>query len=193
MTQIKSIRNPWRDKWQNAKFRDAAFFVETGARAGGRRVALHEFPKRSIPYAEDMGRRANRFVVQGYLIGPNYLDLRDALITALEADGPGMLRLPLPYMMRDVQVMVQQYSATENRERGGMCMIDMEFVEYGTPLYRPTISTGAAVQQSANAVENTVLGPEQPTSDTAAQAAPYGQILQDASMSAGNVSGGFDE
>ena len=45
----------------------------------------------TTPYAEDMGRTANRFIVQGYLIGPNYLDLRDALITALEQDGPGIL------------------------------------------------------------------------------------------------------
>lgn len=191
MTAIKGIHNPWRDKWQNAKFRDAGFFVETAARAGGRRVALHEYPKRNEDYAEDMGKKANRFIIQGYLIGPNYLDLRDALITALEQDGPGMLRLPLPYMMRDVQVMVQQYNVAENRERGGMCMIDMDFVEYGTPLYRPTISTAAAVNQSANGVENAVVGPAQPTTDTAQQAAPYAQVLQNAG--AGTVSGGFDE
>lgn len=182
MTAIKGIKNPWRDKWQQAKFRDATFFVETGAQGGGRRVALHEYPKRNDGYAEDMGRRARRFVVQGYLIGPDYLDLRDALIDALEKDGPGMLRLPLPYMMRDVQVMVQQYSVTESRERGGFCTADMDFVEYGTPFYRPTIATGAAVQQSANGVENAVMGPQQPTAETAQQAAPYAKVLQNADI-----------
>jgi hypothetical protein len=180
MTQIRGIHNPWRDKWQTALFRDAMFFVEVGARAGGRRVALHTYPKRNDPYAEDMGRAPNRFLVQGYLIGQVYLDLRDNLITALEKDGPGMLRLPLPYMMRDVQVMVQQYSVAEHRERGGFCTVDMEFVEYGTPLYRPTISTPAAINQSANNVESAVYGPTQPTADAVQQAAPYGQILQDA-------------
>jgi hypothetical protein len=179
MTAIRGISNPWRDRWQNAKFRDAGFFVETGARGGGRRVALHQYPKRNDPYAEDMGRTANRFMVQGYVIGPNYLDLRDALIGALEQDGPGVLRLPLPYLMSDVQVMVQTYSVTEARERGGMCQIDMDFVEYGTPLYRPTISTPAAINQSANGVESAVIGPNQPTAQTAQQAAPYGQVLQE--------------
>src|SRR4051812_26581932 len=102
--EIGDIKNPWRDKWLQAQFRGARFFVENGVMAGGRRTALHEYPKRNVPYAEDMGKAANKFVVQGYLIGPNYLNDKDALIDALEKDGPGMLRLPLPYKMRDVEV-----------------------------------------------------------------------------------------
>ena len=82
-----------------------------------------------------MGKQANRFSVSGYCIGPDYLDAKDALIEALEKDGPGMLRLPLPYKMRDVEVMVMSYTVAENRERGGMCALEMEFVEYGDPKY----------------------------------------------------------
>jgi hypothetical protein len=104
-----------------------------------------------------------------------------------------MLRLPLPYMMADVQVMVTQYNVNENRERGGMCMVEMEFVEYGSPLYRPTIATGAAINQSANATENAVIGPQQPTAETAQQAMPYAQVAQNAGNSANTVRGGFDD
>src|SRR4051812_45354637 len=127
--RIRDIHNPWRDKWQTATFRGATFFVETDVRGGGRRVALHQYPKRNTPYAEDMGHTANRFIVHGYLIGPDYLDLKNSLIDALEKDGPGMLRLPLPYQMADVNVMVQAYSITEARERGGACAVEMDFVE----------------------------------------------------------------
>jgi prophage DNA circulation protein len=169
---------PWRDKYQQAWFRGAFFHVDTDRRSGGRRVALHQYPKRSIPYAEDLGRQANGFSVAGYLIGPDYLVAKDTLIQALEQDGPGLLRLPLPYAMSDVTVMVRGYAVTESRERGGMCTVEMEFVEYGTPLYRPTISTTAQIQASATALENTVLGP--PTVDTATQAAPYINIFQNA-------------
>src|SRR5262245_11492172 len=107
MSTIKQIPTNWRDKWLPAEFRGARFFVENDAQAGGRRVALHEYPKRSIPYAEDMGRAARRFSVQGYLIGHlpgrtvgsrpdatrniSYFDLKNDLIDALEADGPGVL------------------------------------------------------------------------------------------------------
>ena len=183
MVAISDIHNPWRDRWQQATFRGAMFFVETGGRAGGRRVALHQYPKRNVPYAEDMGKQANRFVVQGYLIGPHYLDDKDALIEALEKDGPGMLRLPLPYKMRDVEVMVQQYSVTESRERGGMCGVEMDFVEYGNPAYRSTVSTPGEIQKSALGVENSVIGAQQPTAETARQAAAYARVYQGANLS----------
>ena len=172
MAAIRDFHNPWRDKYKQARFRGALFFVETGGRGGGRRVALHQYPKRNTPYAEDMGRTANRFLVQAYLIGPNYLDLKDALIDALEADGPGMLRLPLPYKMSDVQVMVQSYSVSEAREKGGFCTFDMDFVEYGDPVWRETVSTTGEIQKSANAVEESVIGNEL----TGQKAVPYAKV-----------------
>jgi prophage DNA circulation protein len=169
--QIRDLKNPWRDKLQTAMFRGCMFFVETGGRAGGRRVALHQYPKRNVPYAEDMGRTAVRFIINGYLIGPAYLDLRDNLITALEKDGPGMLRLPLPYRSSDVMVMVNSYSVTEARERGGFCTIEMDFIEYGDPAYRQTVSTPEAIDKAASGVENELIGP--PTPELAKEAAAY--------------------
>jgi prophage DNA circulation protein len=198
--QIKQLKNPWRDKWQEASFRGAMFFVETDTRAGGRRVALHQYPKRNTPYSEDMGRAANRFIVQGYLIGPNfgnphlagpapqnpqnnYLDLKDTLILALEKDGPGQLRLPLPYMMADVTVMVMSYTVTEARERGGMCMVQMEFVEYGDPVYRQTVSTAEEINKSATKVEDNQIGSTDAWSEGQGKAAaPYADIYQGAGI-----------
>jgi prophage DNA circulation protein len=176
--RITDFHTPWRDKYKQAWFRGAFFHVDTDRRSGGRRVALHQYPKRSIPYAEDLGRQANGFSVAGYLIGPDYLVAKDTLIQALEQDGPGLLRLPLPYAMADMTVMVRGYAVTESRERGGMCTAEMEFVEYGTPLYRPTISTTAQIMASAVSLENVVLGP--PTAITAEQAAAYLRIYQNA-------------
>jgi prophage DNA circulation protein len=183
MSSIRDIHNPWRDRWQQATFRGSRFFVENGSMAGGRRVALHQYPKRNVPYAEDMGKSANRFTVQGYLIGPNYLDDKDTLIEALEKDGPGMLRLPLPYKMRDVQVMVMGFTISEGRERGGMCQVEMEFVEYGDPNYRATTSTPAQIEQSAKGAESAVMGP--PAPETKKQTAPYAKVAADASVNDG--------
>lgn len=174
MAAIRDFHNPWRDKYKQAQFRSATFFVESGGRGGGRRVALHQYPKRNVPYAEDMGRTANRFLVQGYLIGPDYLDAKDALIDALEADGPGMLRLPLPYKMSDVNVMVQSYSISETREKGGFCTIDMDFVEYGDPVWRANVSTTGEIQKSADNVEQTVIG----NALKGTAAVPYAKVYQ---------------
>jgi prophage DNA circulation protein len=153
--KIRDIHNPWRDKYQAASFRGAIFHVESDARAGGRRVVLHEYPKRDVPYAEDMGRATRKFQLQAYLIGPNYLTLKDLLIEALEEDGPGTLRLPMPYMGEDIDVMVTAYSITETREKGGMCAVEMEFVEYGQPANMVIATfTPGDIDNKAMAVEN---------------------------------------
>jgi prophage DNA circulation protein len=195
MSHIADYPSAWRSKWVQAKFRDAIFYVETNARASGRRVALHEYPKRSIPYAEDMGRKAITLAVQGYCIGkqtlrrpalrvgfpadasivqtPNaqtavfqgrdYLTMKNNLIEALEQDGPGLLTLPMQFKFADMNVMVQGYSVTEQREAGGICRFDMNFVEYGDPNFRSNISTPQEVQAKAATVEQIVSGLQQGT------------------------------
>ena len=69
-----------------ALFRDEIFYVDSDSATGGRRVALQEYPKRNTPYAEDMGRTARTFQVQGFLIGPFYHELNDKLGTGLTAE-----------------------------------------------------------------------------------------------------------
>jgi hypothetical protein len=108
---IRDIHNPWRDALLPAMFDGCMFHVEAGSQAGGRRIALHQFPKRDAPYAEDMGRRATEFTVRGYCIqfmfnaGPadipypslymqDYRLSRDALQQRLDAGGDGILQLP---------------------------------------------------------------------------------------------------
>ena len=165
MTIKTKLPNPWRDRYQPAAFRNVQFFVETDARAGGRRIAPHEYPKRNTPYAEDMGRKALRFMVQGYLIGPKYWDQKNRLIDALDKDGPGLLRLPLPYQMADVKVMVAAYTVTEGREKGGFCTVEMDFMEYGDPQYRAQISTTGQINDSAFKLEDQLIGPPARMSD----------------------------
>jgi hypothetical protein len=178
---IKQISNPWRDRYQEAAFRNAQFYVETDARSGGRRIALHEYPKRNVPYAEDMGRKALRFLVQGYLIGPNYWDQKNRLIAELEKDGPGQLRLPLPYQMADVKVIVMSFTTTEARERGGYCQVDMDFVEYGDPEYRQQVSTTGQIEDSTFKVEDQLIGPIKSKTEAQVQNMwRYGQVRQSA-------------
>ncbi|HEV8503723.1 MAG TPA: DNA circularization N-terminal domain-containing protein [Casimicrobiaceae bacterium] len=165
MTIKTKLPNPWRDRYQPAAFRNAQFFVETDARVGGRRVAVHEYPKRNMPYAEDLGRKALRFLVQGYLIGPHYWEQKNRLIGELDKDGPGLLRLPLPYQMADVKVTVVSYTVTEGRERGGMCTVEMDFVEYGDPQFRAQINTAGQIEDSAFKLEDQLIGPPTRMSD----------------------------
>lgn len=140
---------PWRMRLQPASYNGVLFHVDLNARASGRRIALHEFPKKDIPYAEDMGRRAKRFTIAAYVIGPNFEDQRDALIEQFEAEGNG--RLVLPTSTDEKIVVVDSYSVTERRERGGYAELEINFIEAGqdiSGIVQP--DTQGAINQSTN-------------------------------------------
>ena len=70
MATIQEASNaPWRRKLVPASYAGVEFHVEHQALNSGRRVVLHEYPKRNIPYAEDMGRHAKRYNITGYILG----------------------------------------------------------------------------------------------------------------------------
>lgn len=159
MPWITQVDGPtsWRQRLVPASFRGAEFHVESGALSAGRRTKVHEFPKRNVPYAEDMGHRAYRWPIQGYIIvAPwdlDYIPARDELRIALDADGPGILIHPT---MGTMTVMCEMYSMEERREAGGICRFDMMFVERGSPVvYDVTESTGDKIGSEANAFADT--------------------------------------
>jgi prophage DNA circulation protein len=157
----------WRQYLKRATFRDQPFYVETAVRESGRRVVGHEFPKREVPYAEDMGRRAIEFNVRGYLIvypseiatdplkSRNYLIQRDRLIEALEEPAPAYLQLPL---LGTLYVMCQRFRITEEERYGGFCTFDMTFFEYGQPPVTGTRDAASGVYYSAQALSVTAQG-----------------------------------
>ncbi|SER56944.1 DNA circularisation protein N-terminus [Faunimonas pinastri] len=158
---------PWRARLRPASFRGAGFKVEQDTRQGGRRVALHEFPKRDTPYAEDMGRAAKRVTISAYCIGPYYLDDRDALITALEQEGSGLLIHP---SLGEETVVCVGYNVTEERTHGGYCALEINFVEAGeaadTVLQDDTASQGTTKATSAKSAATSSAQSQLETSDT---------------------------
>lgn len=148
-------RTAWRDELMPAHFDGCRFHVESGSRESGRRIVVHEFPKRDLPYSEDMGRSAIQFAVRGYCIvyprdaeanpGPDrplylrdYRIPRNILQDRLDAGGAGTLQLPT---YRPVRVVCQHYRMSEEEKFGGYCVFDMQFVEVGAPPFRPIEDT----------------------------------------------------
>ena len=165
MSIITDIHLPFRDQLMPASFRGAMFHVEAGGKESGRRIVVHEFPKKDFPYAEDMGRRAVAFSVRGYCITyvrdtdvplykRDYRKPRNLLMDALEADGQGVLQLPT---LQPLTVVCQQYRLTEEEKLGGYCVFDMQFVEYGIPPGAIGVSPSQRLSDSAAAFTNQVL------------------------------------
>jgi prophage DNA circulation protein len=141
---------PWRNELRMASFAGNRFHVEDGGKSSGRRIALHEYPKRDLPFSEDMGRRTRIYDVVGYIIeadrrlGMDYRSPRDALIKALEA-GPGTLVMPtLRGADNDLQCYCERYSIRESRDKGGYCIFEMRFIEAGQAASQTTTQNTAA-------------------------------------------------
>lgn len=129
----------WLERLQQASFRNVPFQVEQAGVSGGRRLAVHEYPLRDRPFAEDLGRDARSYQVEAYVLAStitengqrsgDYMAARDALIEALESgDGPGTL--VHPYLGR-LQVAVRGYRLSESTREGGIARFSIVFVEAG--------------------------------------------------------------
>ncbi len=137
ITEIKNTK--WRDELLQASFRGAPFYCDSGSWEGGQRVVEHEFPKKDLPYAEKMGRKAVEMSVRGYCIAypfdvdsfhqRDYRKARNALKLQLDSGDEGTLQLP---GLDAIVVVCQRYRLTEEDKYGGFCTFDMTFVEYGS-------------------------------------------------------------
>jgi prophage DNA circulation protein len=158
----------WRDDLLPARFRNALFHVETGSKQNGRRIVLHQFPKKEDPYAEDMGREAKAFSVRGYTICfpydtqvplymRDYRVPRDILIGELEKNGPGVLQLPT-FPKTPLYVVCQSYRVTEEEKFGGFALFDMQFVELGfAPSRTQPVDPTEQLKQQSQALRDTVI------------------------------------
>jgi prophage DNA circulation protein len=160
------LPSAWRGDMMPASFMGARFHCEMNSRESGRRIVEHEFPKKDLPYAEDMGRHAREFTIRGYCIvfmydtdtplwQRDYRVPRDLLIAALEKEGPGILQLPTqPPQM----VVCPRYRLTEEERFGGYCVFDMTFQEYGLdPQQIGTASTGILVAGASQTLRDEVM------------------------------------
>jgi prophage DNA circulation protein len=149
--------SPWRARLLPAHFDGRLFHVESGSRESGRRIVTHEFPKKDLPYSEDMGKKAIEFSVRGYIIQfpydtnvplyqRDYTIARNDLQLRLDTGGPGTLQLP---MMRPLTVVCSRYRMTEEEKLGGYVTFDMTFVELGAPPFKTVVNASADLAQQA--------------------------------------------
>jgi prophage DNA circulation protein len=145
----------WRDQLQKASFRNVPFEVESDDATFGRRVEVHEYPQRDMPYAEDLGRKARERNLTAFVIGDDYMTQRDNLLAAFEKAGSG--ELVHPYYGRMV-VTVTDVRVSHSFRDGGMCSFQISFVEAGELAYPAAVNaTSTQSLLAADEVEVTVV------------------------------------
>lgn len=123
----------WRESLRKGSFRGIPFFVDSSSAGFGRRNVLHEYPLRDIPYAEDLGRAQKEFAVEAYVVGEDYLQKRDALISACERPGRG--ELIHPYYGSLFVVISGKIRVSESASEGGVARFSIPFVEAGERIF----------------------------------------------------------
>lgn len=139
----------WLDQLQPASFRGIPFVVLTDDADNGRRTAVHEYPFRDDPYAEDLGRSARGIEITGFLIGDDVIAQRQAMIAACEQPGGG--QLVHPSLGRIIVSLRAPMRSTMRWDKGRYVELRFVFVQTGTLLY-PTIiiNTGDVVGTAAD-------------------------------------------
>lgn len=144
----------WRDNLRQASFRGVVFHVDDRKLATGRRLHVHEFPKRNSPFPEDMGKKTRKYEVDAYVLGDDYMARRDRLVAACEREGAGQL---VDHWGRSQRVKCEVCDLTETKQDGRYAKFKLSFVEDGAAMPMGVAATavqlaGAAIGLQAAAV-----------------------------------------
>lgn len=151
----------YKDRLRKGSFRGVEFFTDASDYDGGKRVQMHEFAGRSIPFTEDLGRKGRVYSVQGYLIGNDVFTLRDEFIRACERDGYGVLVHPY-FGLLDVEAGSLRIS--ENIQEGRIVRFTCDFHEKGAEK-----TPGAALNKVGkffNSIDDKIASVKENFSDT---------------------------
>ena len=124
-----------------AYFNNTPFFTTSASTEVGRRNAEHIYPFRDTPWVEDIGRKARRYHIVGFLVGDDVIAQRDSMQRDLERPGPGILNHPT-YGRLTVSAL-DQCTFEEDMTHGRVIKMNLVFEESGEQIY-PTIQTSSS-------------------------------------------------
>ncbi|MBR8316066.1 DNA circularization N-terminal domain-containing protein [Burkholderia dolosa] len=146
----------WREKLRPASFRGVPFQVFDDKTPVGRRVVVHDYPRRDHSYPEDNGRKTREYTMTAFVIGPNCLDQRDKLLDALEQEGPGELIHP---WLGALRVQPGECDMTHVKAEGGMVRFTLVFHDAPDLKYPSGVAnTGKQAIESGGGLLDTALG-----------------------------------
>ena len=109
-------------------FRGVPFETKETTASIGRRIKVHEYPQRDVPYVEDLGRKAREITFTAFVVGVDYIARMQKLIGALEQPGSGVLIHP---WLGNMTVTPKEASKVKFSDRLRTATIELTFVESG--------------------------------------------------------------
>ena len=117
------------ENYKDASFRNVPFFVESANQNGSRKISITEIAGSDNPIIQDQGKGANYYNLEAYVVGFDYYPDRNALIEALELEGPG--KLIHPYL-GERTVRIISWIQNERVGEGGRCFFSINMVDVST-------------------------------------------------------------
>ncbi|WP_419900687.1 DNA circularization N-terminal domain-containing protein [Roseomonas sp. USHLN139] len=145
----------WIDDLRPASLRGVPFGVWGNDNHFGRRAAIHEYPFRDQPWAEDLGRAIPRHTIVGFIVGDDVAQQQDALIEAAEAPGEAELVHPSLGLRR---VTVLDLGTAARHDLGRVIEITLTCIETGERAF-PTaeFATAWGVLEAADLADSASL------------------------------------
>lgn len=142
----------WRDDLRPASFRGVPFHTTSTEHGSGRRTFVAELPGADDPIVQDLGRVADEYRLDAFVIGDDYLERRRKLVEACQASGPG--ELVHPYL-GTLRVQCSGCTVRESSQEGGMARLGLVFVRAPArrSLTSSAESTDAAADRAGDAAE----------------------------------------
>ncbi|WP_428485947.1 DNA circularization N-terminal domain-containing protein [Rhodopila sp.] len=132
----------WRNGLRPSSFRGVPFYMDSAGGSGGRRKVVHEFSLRDTPYIEDLGQAANKYRIKAWTVGDSYLQNSRALISACQDyDTPAIF---VHAWRGEIRCSASLIAWSENKDAGGYCEHDIEFLVDTGGLPSPTASVDTA-------------------------------------------------
>lgn len=108
---------------------------------GGRKHKVFEYPDRDTRYVEDLGALQRTYQMRGTIANAtsNYKEAKQQFISALEAEGPGILVHPTDGIKT---VFAPKYTMKEGLGHLGSAQFELTFVETGDQLFPNDVFSG---------------------------------------------------
>jgi len=135
--------SPWKRGLRRAMLGGIEIHTRDRSLESGRRLAIHEYPKRNTPFPEDMGKATREYDLDAYVIGDNYMSQRDRLIKRCEREGAMSY---IDHWGVSQRVKCRRIRLIETSEVGRMCRFSIDLVEAGEGGAAPFGVAATAVQ-----------------------------------------------
>ncbi|MBQ9236111.1 MAG: DNA circularization N-terminal domain-containing protein [Alphaproteobacteria bacterium] len=115
-------------EYRKASYKGIEFEVDSRSFTGGRRLQVHEYPNKDVPYTEDLGKKADNYAVTAFVLGSDYESKRDSLKKACLDGEAGTLIHP---DYGSIEVKCDSITVKETKDQGGMAVFELVFIEAG--------------------------------------------------------------